>query len=138
MREDESKSRAFARDLRKNMTRAEVILWSMLRRKETGWRFRRQHPIGPYIADFACVAAKLVVEIDGVTHGSAAKPHDDARTRYLERAGWRVLRVGNTDVYRELEGVWRKIVEVLGPPPPPPCASRVPFPQPGEETGDYE
>ena len=117
MRDKERRTRPFARRLRREMTDAETILWSFIRRNATGWRFRRQHPIGPFIADFACVPARLVIEIDGATHGSARAGYDDARTAYLESAGWRVLRFNNTDVYRELDGVWRKIVEALGPPP---------------------
>ena len=131
MRDGEQKSRKFARRLRKEMTDAEVILWAFIRRNATGWRFRRQHPIGPYVADFACIAARLVIEIDGATHGADAASYDAARTRHLEVAGWRVLRVGNLDVYRELDGVSRKIIDVLGTPPSPPSA--VLPPQAGEE-----
>jgi very-short-patch-repair endonuclease len=116
------------------MTDAEIILWSFIRRNATGWRFRRQHAIGPYIADFACIAAMLVIEVDGATHGSDRQTYDERRARYMEDFGWRVLRFGNLDIYENLDGVWRKIVEVLGPPPAPiPRLRRVLPPQAGEE-----
>jgi very-short-patch-repair endonuclease len=120
-----------ARTLRKNMTRAEALLWSYLRRRAlNGAKFRRQHPIGPYIADFACVAAKLVIEVDGYTHWSPDElAHDAQRTKFIEGEGWRVLRVTNVDVYDNLDGVWRSIANLI----PPPAASRRPPPQAGEE-----
>jgi very-short-patch-repair endonuclease len=90
----------YAKKLRQAMTDAEVILWRHLRRDEMhGLRFRRQHPIGPFIADFACVPAKLIVEVDGATHGSDAEvAYDKRRTVFLEKRGWRVIRVDNFDV----------------------------------------
>jgi very-short-patch-repair endonuclease len=134
VRDDELNSRKFARRLRKEMTAAEVILWAHIRRYATGWRFRRQHPIGPYVADFACVIAKLVVEVDGATHGADEASRDAVRTRHLEAQGWAIIRFSNTDIYRDLDGVWRKIVEVLGPSPAPiPRLRRVLPPQAGEE-----
>lgn len=89
------------------MTDAEVILWSKLRRNSAdGRRFRKQHPIGPYIADFACVPARLVVEVDGETHGTDAEfAHDSKRDLYLKSHGWRVLRATNEDVYKRLDMV---------------------------------
>ena len=113
------------------MTRAEALLWSYLRRRGlNGAKFRRQHPIGPYIADFACVSAKLVVEVDGYTHWSADElAHDAKRTKFIESEGWRVLRVTNADVYNDLDGVWRAIAALI----PPPAAPRRPPPHAGEE-----
>jgi very-short-patch-repair endonuclease len=87
------------------MTDAETILWSRLR-AWPGLRFRRQHPIGIYIADFACVSAMLVVEVDGATHGSdAERARDAVREKYLVKRGWRIVRVWNSDVYERLEDV---------------------------------
>ena len=102
---------AHALPLRREMTRAEVILWSRLRRKALhGLRIRRQHPIGPYIADFACLSLRLVVEIDGATHRSAEEmAHDKRREAYLRRHGFRVLRFWNTNVYENLDGVLHAI-----------------------------
>jgi len=109
-RKDEFRSQRFARALRKRMTDAEVILWSRLRETPFGMRFRRQHPIGPYIGDFACPMANLVVEVDGGTHSTAEElAYDRDRDAYLRRRGWRVLRVSNLDVYRNLGGVLDEI-----------------------------
>jgi very-short-patch-repair endonuclease len=108
------------------MTRAEALLWSYIRRRTLGGaKFRRQHPIGPYIADFACVAVKLVVEVDGATHWTPEeRAHDARRTQFLEGEGWRVVRVTNTDVFENLDGVWLTIARWL----PPPAAARPPPP----------
>jgi N-methylhydantoinase B len=103
-----------ARELRGNMTDAERALWKELRKYGLGWRFRRQFPIPPYIVDFVCVEARLIVEADGGQH---ARPGDhDLRDGELRRQGWRVLRVWNNDILANREGVLRTIAEVLGPP----------------------
>jgi very-short-patch-repair endonuclease len=111
----QTKALGHARTMRKQLTHAEVILWSRLRRREQGgFRFRRQHPIGPYIADFACVAAKLVVEVDGETHGSEEEVrHDQRRDAYMRALGWRVFRVTNEDVYKRLDVVLEGIARFL-------------------------
>src|SRR5262245_58259891 len=85
------------RRLRKSMTDAERRLWFSLQRKQlTGLKFRRQHPFGDYVLDFVCLKAKVIVEVDGGQH--AENPTTDtARTAYLERAGFRVLRFWNND-----------------------------------------
>ena len=117
MRKDEKKSRPHVKNLRKNMTEAEVILWSKLRLKEQhGVRFRRQHPVGPYIADFACVAAKLIVEVDGATHSSDGEiAYDRKRDAYMIQRGWRVIRVSNNDVYKNLDNVCEMILSYSHP-----------------------
>jgi len=104
-----------ARKLRRCMTDAELILWSRLRgRQLEGFRFRRQHPVAPYIADFACVAVKLIVEVDGGTHGTPEEvAHDRRRVRFLEAKGWTVIRCYNVDVYQNLDGVLTQIAEAL-------------------------
>lgn len=109
---------AQTRTLRQNMTKAEVMLWVNLRKRALqGARFRRQHPVGPYIADFACAAARLIVEVDGATHSTPEQlAHDARRTKYLEQQGWTVIRVTNTDVYENMDGVWRAISAQLAPP----------------------
>ena len=86
-----------ARHLRETMTDAERRLWWHLRKGRCdSARFRRQHPVGPYVVDFACLAAGLVVEVDGSQHlGNAADLH---RTRFLEQRGFAVLRFWNDDV----------------------------------------
>jgi len=94
------------------------MLWSRLRMKDVhGVRFRRQHPIGPYIADFACIASKLVVEIDGATHATDEQhDYDVRRDAYMTRLGWRVIRLTNEDVYRNLEEVFTALLSLTPPP----------------------
>ncbi|MBS0533020.1 MAG: endonuclease domain-containing protein [Proteobacteria bacterium] len=107
--------RASARRLRGNATNAETILWRHLRRLETrGTHFRRQVPLGNYIVDFACLAAHLVIEVDGSQHGEGpGLIRDRERTRWLEGEGYRVLRLWNNDVVRNSRGVLEAIYEAL-------------------------
>jgi very-short-patch-repair endonuclease len=104
IRLQEGSSRALAKKLRKQLTDAETILWSKLRGKQlNGLKFRRQHPIKAYVADFACIEARLVIEVDGATHSTEAeREHDAIRSRVLAREGWRILRVKNEDVTKNL------------------------------------
>jgi very-short-patch-repair endonuclease len=93
-----------ARRPRRNATEAEKRLWWALRELPTRRRFRRQHPIGPYVVDFACPREKLAIELDGGQH--AAQEHADAAgTDELLRRGYRVLRFLNGDVMQNLPGV---------------------------------
>jgi very-short-patch-repair endonuclease len=102
-----------ARDLRKNMTEAEKRLWYLMRRHNLeGKLFRRQVPIDDYIVDFACLSANLVIEIDGGQH-SWQVAQDEARTRLLEKLGFRVIRFWNNDVLGNTEGVLEMIVKAL-------------------------
>jgi very-short-patch-repair endonuclease len=102
-----------ARTLRRKLTDAETMLWSRVRKDVHGVRFRRQHPIGPYIADFACVRARLVVEIDGATHSTdAERDYDARRDRYMRLRGWYVLRFRNGDIYDALGDVVERICSV--------------------------
>jgi very-short-patch-repair endonuclease len=119
MKDSKPKTVSQARALRKRMTKAEVVLWSRLRRQvANGMRFRRQHPVGPYVADFACIEARLVVEIDGSSHEiSAVREHDRKRTEFLQSRGWRVLRVTNEDVFKRLDDVVEGILRGAGMPP---------------------
>ena len=104
---------ARARQLRKNLTDAERLLWQRIRYKQVdGCKFRRQQPIGPYIVDFVCFEKKLVVEVDGGQH--AEKHLDDSkRTEWLATQGFRVLRFWNHDVLRHLDGVVEAIQQAL-------------------------
>ncbi len=107
------KTLSHARALRRKLTDAEAMLWSRLRKDVHGIRFRRQHPIGPYIADFACVRARLVVEIDGATHSTDVELEYDARRdRYMRAQGWHVLRFRNDDIYDALGDVVERICSV--------------------------
>jgi very-short-patch-repair endonuclease len=103
--------RATARRLRMNATDAEARLWRHLRRFPiTGTHFRRQVPIGPYVADFACMTARLVIEIDGSQHGGEAhRVRDQARTQWFAREGYRVIRFWNNDVSQNITGVLEAI-----------------------------
>jgi very-short-patch-repair endonuclease len=107
--------RAAARRLRANQTGAETRLWRELRRLEIkGTHFRRQVPIGPYVADFACMASRVVIELDGSQHGDErAKEHDDKRTRWLESEGYRVIRFWNNDLVENLTGVLETVYAAL-------------------------
>jgi very-short-patch-repair endonuclease len=107
MRDDRKVSTTRAKEMRQTMSSAEVILWSRLRRKQVhGVTFRRQHPIGPYIADFACWDARLVIEVDGPSHVSdEAQIKDQNRTNFLNAQGWQVIRVWNNDIYNNLHGI---------------------------------
>jgi len=97
------------RQLRHDMAPAEKVLWSHLRNRAfAGFKFRRQHPIGPFFADFACRECKLIVEVDGETH-LGRETRDARRTDYLQAQGWLVLRFWNTEVYDELEAVLETI-----------------------------
>ena len=94
-----------ARKLREKSTPAETIMWGMLRnRRFAKFKFRRQHPFGPYYLDFYCLALGLVVELDGQTHVGTEKK-DAERQRKIEAAGLHVIRVWNSDVYEKLDSV---------------------------------
>jgi very-short-patch-repair endonuclease len=101
------------------MTDAELRLWYTLRRHGlNGYKFRRQHPVGPYILDFYCPQAGLVIEVDGGQHFEPAlATRDAARTRYLERTGLRVLRFTNLEVLQQTDAVLSVILEALNPSP---------------------
>ncbi len=105
--------RGRSRELRKNMTPPERKLWAVLRRDSTGFTFRRQHPIGRYIADFYCREAALVVEVDGAMAHShpAAIEHDRVRDEFLRSLNLRTLRFPAVEVERNLEGVFTAIQE---------------------------
>jgi very-short-patch-repair endonuclease len=103
-----SNQRSRARTMRAAPTDAELRLWRLLRdRRLNGFKFRRQVPLGPYIVDFLCVGAKLIVEVDGSQH--AESPRDNVRDGYLERQGWKVLRFWNNEVVQNREGVLETI-----------------------------
>ena len=103
-----------ARELRRDMSDTERRVWSRLRRKQlAGFRFRRQVPIGDYFADFACLSARLVVEIDGPLHGEAA---DARKTAQLESQGFRVARFSVDDVDQSLDDVMDAIFIYLESP----------------------
>ena len=103
-----------ARALRQGQTDAEALLWSKLRNRQMlGLKFRRQHPIGNYFADFACVEAGLVIELDGGQHNEAlATDHDYARSNEMASLGFHTLRFWNNDVLNQTEAVLQKIWQI--------------------------
>ena len=109
-----------ARELRKRMPAPEARLWAALRElRPLGFHFRRQVPLGRYYADFACHGNRVVIEVDGDTHGSdGAIYHDARRDTFIANQGYRVLRVSNGDVMRNLDGVMTAILAALNQPPP--------------------
>jgi type I restriction enzyme R subunit len=97
----------FARELRKSQTCAESLLWELLRdRRFLGFKFRRQHQIGDYVADFFCREAQLVIECDGAAHqGNESWHHDQNREAYMISLGLRVMRFNNDEVLNETDRV---------------------------------
>jgi very-short-patch-repair endonuclease len=114
-----------ARRLRKNMTKSENILWEKLKKKQIcGLRFRRQHPIDFFIADFYCHDVRLVIEIDGEIHDQQ-KEYDDGRSAEMEKYSIKVIRFINSEVENKIEDVIDKIEnEIKGRIQSPPSPSR--------------
>lgn len=110
-----SKLQMRARELRHELTSAERMLWQRIRDGQlAGAHFRKQHAIGPYIVDFYCAKAKLVVEVDGNTHAMQAR-YDAERTEWLNlQKHYRVLRFTNDEVHHNIEGVLGSIRDALG------------------------
>ncbi|MCX2726835.1 endonuclease domain-containing protein [Thermomicrobium sp. 4228-Ro] len=103
--------------LRRYQTRAEERLWAAIRgRQLDGWKFRRQHHIGPYVVDFVCLAARLVVEVDGPVHAEQ-RDYDAARDAELTALGYRVLRLENVLVLEDLPRALAAIRQALADPP---------------------
>lgn len=106
--------RNYAKTLRREMTQAEQTLWYHLRAQRfAGYKFRRQHPLGSYIADFVCLKGKLIIELDGGQHTAE---QDAARTRELRQLGFRVLRFWNNEISENLDGVLVTIHQHLNDP----------------------
>ncbi len=102
-----------ARELRKNQTDAETKIWQLVRAKQIErLKFRRQHPVQPYIVDFVCLEKKLIIEIDGGQHAEAVD-YDKKRTRFLESKGYTVIRFWNNEVLNNIEGVYEVILQHL-------------------------
>jgi very-short-patch-repair endonuclease len=109
-----------ARDLRKNQTDAELALWQLIRAKRIeGLKFRRQHPISPYIVDFICTEKKLIIEAGGGQHADAVE-YDQKRTTFLESKGYTVIRFWNNEILTNIEGVYEVILKHIEKPVPSP------------------
>ena len=102
-----------SRELRRESTEAERKLWRHLRDSGLGAKFRRQHPVGPFILDFCCHEARLAVELDGGGHIEQAE-YDAERTKALAVEGIRVIRFWNADVMKNIAGVLDRIRDALG------------------------
>ena len=103
----------FVRQLRRQLTPQERRLWYLLRdRRFARFKFRRQHPVGPYILDFACCHVHLAIELDGGQHDERAG-YDARRTAWLRLQGWRVLRFWNNELMENEEAVLARILEAL-------------------------
>ncbi|NJO53940.1 MAG: endonuclease domain-containing protein [Bacteroidales bacterium] len=118
------RQRARAKALRRTMTRAETLLWRHLKaHRADGLGFRRQTPIGPYIVDFVCHAARLIIELDGESHDFASRQNrDEIRDAWLQVQGFQVLRFTNAEVLGNLEGAVMAIQQAaaarMSPSPP--------------------
>jgi very-short-patch-repair endonuclease len=122
---------AYAQRLRTEMTDSERKLWSALRNSQlNGAKFRRQQPIGPFIADYVCQEHRLIIEADGGQH--VDNDNDARRTVFLESKGYRVLRFWNGDILSNLGGVAQVIETALSTPHPAPAAPESPSPSRGE------
>ena len=126
-----------ARDLRRTAPFTERILWQQLRRKGlAGLTFRRQQPIGPYVADFYCASARLIIELDGPFHdGPAAAQRDESRSLWLRKNGYRVLRFRNEVVWERMEAVLEEIRGAAGCPAGPAPCTACPPPRPSPSKG---
>ena len=105
-----------ARQLRRDSTDAERLLWRALRSGLPDFKWRRQLPAGPYFADFARFAERLIIELDGGQHAEAVE-YDSARTRYLRAQGYRVIRFWNNDVLSNTDGVIEQVAAALSSTP---------------------
>ena len=122
-----------ARKLRRDMSLPEVLLWQRLRGNQLGAKFRRQHPIGSYIADFYCSALRLVIEVDGDAHNMGDRPaHDVSRDAFLNENGYKVLRIAAFDILKDIDPVVAAIAAIVDSPHhPPPFAGGPPPPAGG-------
>jgi very-short-patch-repair endonuclease len=129
--------RARARELRRNLTDAERKLWQLLRSRQLSHlKFRRQVPLGPWIADFVSYERKLIVEADGGQH--VESEHDKARDIDLAARGFRVLRFWNNDILTTTNGVLERILEMIETPPSPGSSLRSKPPSPTRGEGKKE
>ena len=104
-----------ARNLRREQTEQEKILWSIIRNRQFyGLKFKRQVPIGVYIADFCCNEKKLIIELDGGQHNEPNNiKYDKNRTKFLENEGYKIIRFWNNDINDNLEGVYTKLKQEI-------------------------
>lgn len=107
------KLKIYAKQLRRELTMEERHLWYLLRgRRFSRYKFRRQHPVGHYILDFACCEARLAIELDGGQHDEK-QDYDEQRSLWLNQKGWYVIRFWNNELWNNEEAVLEKILETL-------------------------
>jgi very-short-patch-repair endonuclease len=121
-----------ARKLRKSLSPAEAKLWHQLRGSPGGIKFRLQHPIDPYVADFYCAAAKLIIEVDGTAHDGAGALRDERRDAALRAQGYEIMRISAADVMRDVGSVFAHIMGRVAIPLHQPSAG--PPPRSGEDS----
>ncbi|MBP7451476.1 MAG: DUF559 domain-containing protein [Ottowia sp.] len=109
-----SSARTNARTLRREMTDGERRLWTHLRGEQLGVKFRRQHPLGAYVADFACLTPRLIVELDGSQH-AGQQVYDQARDAFFRQHGFQVLRFSSNEPFINMDGVLQAIAHRLKP-----------------------
>ena len=125
---------ANARRLRRKMTLPEVVLWVELRRRPGGFKYRRQHPAGPYVLDFACLSVKLAIEVDGIAHAMGYSGyHDELRDEWLANQGFLTIRIAAKDVLADVGSVIEMIVDRCQQAQPLHRPSDGPPPRAGEE-----
>jgi very-short-patch-repair endonuclease len=108
--------KSLRQQLRKNTSPIERLMWARLRGGQLGVKFRRQHGIGPYIVDFYCPAANLVIELDGESHyWQGRQEYDKERDNFIEQQGLRIVHFNNLDVTHNLDGVLMRIQDYLPP-----------------------
>ena len=112
MRQTTRATVAKARKLRRAMSPAEIKLWQVLRSRPQDLKFRHQHPVGPFVADFYCPARKLIIEVDGVAHEMGDNPQrDERRNVWMGKRGYRVIRIPAAEVMADVEAV---LLHILG------------------------
>ena len=103
-----------AKELRRNLTQAEMVLWGYLKTNPLGYKFRRQHPFFNYIADFFCYKLRLIIEVDGSIHNKEdVKKYDEEREKIIKSEGLKLIRFTNEEVMQQMEAVIIKIESML-------------------------
>ena len=127
---------AKARALRRKLTLPEVLLWQQLRLRPGGFKFRKQHPAKPYILDFYCHEARLIVEVDGIAHNMGEHPRrDEARDAHFHALGFRIVRIPATDVLYDPASVAESLAQLCAANPPPSALRAATSPRGGDSLG---
>ena len=125
-----------ARTLRRTMSRPEARLWQFLRTRPGNLKFRRQHPMGPYVLDFYCPQAKLAIEVDGESHDLGDIPaRDERRDAWLREQDLRILRIPAAELYGDIEAAVRQILTSCGADGPSTALRAVPLPTAAPQGG---